>query len=559
MALSGGLSYNSGAGRWVIVATVLGSGMAMIDSTVVGIALPTIGRNFTAPIGTLQWVVTGYTLSLAALLLLGGSLGDRFGRRRVFCVGVVWFAVSSAACGLAVDSTFLVVARVVQGIGGALLTPGSLAILQASFSPTDRGSAIGAWSGLGGLAAAAGPLLGGYRDLRGVVEVDLLHQPPDRRRGPGDLGKARARVSAIRTPPWRHRRGGRGLGHVGARRVDLRADRGPDAGLLLAHRAGGPGGGGIAGGGAFLLVERARAAVPMLPLGLFGSRQFSVTNAVTLIVYAALGGALFLLPVELQVVNHYSPFEAGASLIPLTVVMLAFSARSGRLGRGIGPRLQMGAGPIVVGVGMALFIRSTSASSYLTGVLPGVLVFALGLTTTVAPLTMTALGTAPAENAGIASAVNNYVARVGTCWPWRCSRPWRESPGRVKRARLRPLGGLPQGDDHHRLHVRAGRPSRRPRHPQPFWRTPGKAPRPQRHREHRGQPRGTAARDMSGVGPRCADHGRERVSPPRPRAAAPRRRWGVPLARSTPMEVIVANSTARPSHCVPERVVPNTR
>jgi len=156
------LKYASAAGRWVIAATVLGSGMAAIDATVVGIAIPTIGRDFHATLGTLQWVVTGYTLTLAALLLLGGSLGDRYGRRRIFCVGVVWFALSSAACGFAPDSGFLIVARVVQGVGAALLTPGSLAILQASFSPEDRGSAIGAWSGLGGVASAAGPLLGGY-------------------------------------------------------------------------------------------------------------------------------------------------------------------------------------------------------------------------------------------------------------------------------------------------------------------------------------------------------------------------------------------------------------
>ena len=157
-----GLSYSSAAGRWVIAATVLGSGMAAIDATVVGIALPTIGRDFKAPLGTLQWVVTGYTLMLAALLLLGGSLGDRYGRRRVFCIGVVWFALSSALCGFAPDSTVLILARVVQGVGGALLTPGSLAILQASFVPEDRGAAIGAWSGLGGVASAVGPFLGGY-------------------------------------------------------------------------------------------------------------------------------------------------------------------------------------------------------------------------------------------------------------------------------------------------------------------------------------------------------------------------------------------------------------
>ena len=411
MGTSKGLAYSSGAGRWVIAATVLGSGMAMIDSTVVGIALPTIGRNFTATIGTLQWVVTGYTLTLAALLLLGGSLGDRFGRRRVFCTGVIWFAVSSAACALAPDSNALIVARVVQGIGGALLTPGSLAILQASFSPEDRGSAIGAWSGLGGLAAAAGPLLGGYLIAAAswrwiffinipiaalVLVISVKHVPESR-----DPNASR------RTDVT-----GAGLGMVFLAGLAYGLIEGPARGFssptVLAVLAVA-----LAAGVAFVLVERA-ATAPMLPLGLFGARQFSVTNGVTLIVYAALGGGLFLLPVELQVVNHYSPFEAGASLIPLTVVMLLGSARSGRLATRIGPRLQMGLGPVVVGAGLALLIRSTVSSSYVAGVLPAVLVFGLGLVITVAPLTTTALAAAPAENAGIASAVNNYVARVGS-------------------------------------------------------------------------------------------------------------------------------------------------
>lgn len=408
---SEGLAYKSGAGRWVIAATVLGSGMAMIDSTVVGIALPTIGRNFTATIGTLQWVVTGYTLTLAALLLLGGSLGDRFGRRRIFCTGVVWFAVASAACALAPDSSALIGARVVQGIGGALLTPGSLAILQASFSPEDRGSAIGAWSGLGGLAAAAGPLLGGYLIAAAswrwiffinipiaalVLALSIKHVPESR-----DPNASR-RIDVT----------GAALGMVFLAGLAYGLIEGPARGfgsptvLVVLVAA-------LAAGVAFVLVERA-ATAPMLPLGLFGARQFSVTNGVTLIVYAALGGGLFLLPVELQVVNHYSPFEAGASLIPLTVVMLLGSARSGRLATRLGPRLQMGLGPVVIGAGLALLIRSTAASSYIAGVLPAVLVFGLGLVITVAPLTTTALAAAPAENAGIASAVNNYVARVGS-------------------------------------------------------------------------------------------------------------------------------------------------
>ncbi len=385
--------------------------MAAIDGTVVGIALPTIGRDFHAALGTLQWVVTGYTLTLAALLLLGGSLGDRYGRRRVFCIGVVWFALASAACGFAPDSAALIVARVVQGVGAALLTPGSLAILEASFSPDDRASAIGAWSGLGGVASAAGPLLGGYLIAAAswrwiffinlpigvlVLVTSIRHVPESRdptMTGPIDV------LGAI-------------VGMASLAGVTYALIEGPERGfrspLILTVLVAG-----LIGGIGFVLVERASAS-PMLPLGLFGDRQFSVTNAVTFVVYAALGGALFLLPVELQVVNRYTPFESGLALLPLTVVMLLLSARSGRLATKIGPRLQMGVGPVVVGAGIALLIRTTSSGSYVTAVLPAVLVFAFGLAITVAPLTSTALGAAPAARAGIASAVNNYVARVGS-------------------------------------------------------------------------------------------------------------------------------------------------
>ena len=411
MSTSGELSYASAAGRWVIAATVLGSGMAAIDATVVGIALPTIGREFSASLGTLQWVVTGYTLTLAAFLLLGGSLGDLYGRRRVFCLGVVWFIVASAVCGLAVDSTMLVIARVVQGVGGALLTPGSLAILQASFSPKDRGAAIGAWSGLGGVAAAAGPLLGGYliaaASWRWIFFINL------------PVGAA-VLIMSIRHVPESHDPTATGHIDVGGALVGVAAlagityalIEGPERGfgslsVLIVLVAG------LVGAVAFVLVERASPA-PMLPLHLFANRQFSVTNGVTFVVYGALGGALFLFPVELQVVNGYTPLQSGVALLPLTFVMLVLSARSGRLASRIGPRLQMGAGPVVVGAGLALLVRSTDSGSYLTGVLPAVLVFALGLAITVAPLTSTAMGSVPTEHAGVASAVNNYVARVAS-------------------------------------------------------------------------------------------------------------------------------------------------
>ncbi len=405
-----GLAYHSPAGRWVITATVLGSGMAAIDATVIGIALPTLGRDFHATLGTLQWVVTGYTLTLASLLLLGGSLGDRFGRRRVFMVGVAWFALASAACALATGSTELIVLRVLQGVGGALLTPGSLAILEASFATDDRSEAIGAWSGLGGVATAAGPLVGGYLISAASWRWIFLINIP--------LGVLVLAVSARHVPESRDPTAGGSIDVGGAvlATASLAAtayaliegpSRGWTSGPVLASLAVG-----VLGAGAFAVVE-SRNANPMLPLGLFANRQFAVTNAVTFVVYAGLGGVLFLLPVVLQVADGYSPLESGLALLPITVVMLALSARSGRLATVIGPRLQMSVGPVVVGGGLVLLSRAPDGS-YVTSVLPAVLVLALGLATTVAPLTSTALNSVSPSHAGLASAVNNDVARLGS-------------------------------------------------------------------------------------------------------------------------------------------------
>jgi EmrB/QacA subfamily drug resistance transporter len=403
------LAFGTSQGRWVIAATVLGSGMASLDATVVGIALPTIGRDFHSGVGTLQWVVSGYSLTLAAFLLLGGSLGDRLGRRRMFSLGVVWFAVASMCCGLAPNAGVLIGARVLEGIGAALLAPASLAILQASFRPDDRPRAIGAWSGLGGVASAAGPLVGGYLILAGswrwvffinvpvailVLWVAARHVPETR--DPSAAGRVDSLGAALAVLFLA------GLTY-GLIEVPDHGWTDPAvlAGLLVA---------GVTAP-AFLIVEHAKAH-PMLPLGVFRTRQFSGANAVTFVVYGALGGALFLLPVELQLVVHYSPLESGLALLPVTVIMLAFSARSGQLAARIGPRLQMTAGPLVVGAGLILLTAATHHGSYLTEVLPAVLVFGLGLAITVAPLTSTAMGAAPAEHAGVASAVNNVVARA---------------------------------------------------------------------------------------------------------------------------------------------------
>jgi EmrB/QacA subfamily drug resistance transporter len=404
------LTYASARGKWVLTATVLGSGVASLDATVVGIALPRIGKDFGTGVAALQWVVTAYTLTLAAFLLLGGTLGDRFGRKKIFLFGVVWFAVASALCAVAPTAGFLIAARALQGIGGALLTPGSLAILQASFAPEDRARAIGAWSGLGGLASAAGPLVGGYLlavgSWRWVFFVNLPLSAAvlwiGYRHVPESLDASSHGRIDVPGAVW-------AVVALGALTYPLIEAPGVGWGnpLIIACLAVA-----VIGFVAFVVTER-RARNPMLPPALFASRQFVATNVVTFLVYAALAGALFLLPVELQQVSGYSPLESGLALLPVTVLMLLFSARSGRLASRIGPRLQMSLGPIVAGTGLFLMTRAATDANYVTGVLPGVLVLGFGLVITVAPLTSTAMSSAPGDHSGIASAVNNDVARAG--------------------------------------------------------------------------------------------------------------------------------------------------
>ncbi len=422
-----GLRYTSRAGRWVLATTVLGSGIAALDATVVGIALPAIGRDFHATVASMQWVIDGYTLPLAGLLLLGGALGDVHGRRKVFVVGTVWFALASLACGLAPTAGFLIGARAMQGAGAALLTPGSLAILQASFAPQDRSKAIGAWSGLGGVAAAVGPFLGGWLIgavswrlvffinlpiAAAVVVIAARHVPESR--APGPRGRWREAPPAARAPRWRPRPP---LDVGGAVTISL-ALAGLTYGLIEASADGWAAPAVLASllAGAALLaafsVIETRGADPMLPLSIFRTRQFSAANAVTFVVYGALSGALFLVPVMLQEVSGYSALEAGMAMLPLTAIMLALSARSAALSARIGPRLQMTAGPLVIGAGMALFTRVHGGGDYVTQVLPAVVVLGFGLAVNVAPLTATALSAAPAEHSGIASAVNNDVART---------------------------------------------------------------------------------------------------------------------------------------------------
>ena len=406
---SGGLRYASARGRTVLAATVLGSGIAFLDATVVNIALPAIGEDLDAGLAGLQWTVNAYALTLAGLLLIGGSLGDHFGRRRVFVIGVAWFAVASLLCAVAPTVELLVAARAVQGVGAALLTPGSLAILEASFHPDDRGAAIGAWSGLAGITTAIGPFLGGW-----LVEavswrlIFLINLPI----AAVVLWAARS-IPESRDESVRNQRldlTGATLSALGLAGVTYALTEGPANGWdepatvalgLL----------GVAALVAFVPAER-RNPHPLVPLDMFASRTFSAANGLTFLVYGALGAAFFLLPIELQVVAGLSPIAAGAALVPMTIVMLLLSKRAGRLAARIGPRLPMGLGPIGAALGLLLLLRIGPDADYVTDVLPGVVVFALGMSLTVAPLNVTVLGAAGEARAGVASAVNNAVARA---------------------------------------------------------------------------------------------------------------------------------------------------
>ncbi len=401
-----GLRLASPAGRWVLVAAVLGSGIAFLDSTVVNVALPTIGSDFGVGLRALQWVLDGYLVTLTALLLLGGSLGDTFGRRRMFVYGLTGFTVASVLCGAAPTIGVLIAARALQGAAGALLVPGSLSLISASFASDDRGAAVGAWSGLTGVTSAIGPFLGGwlvdavswrlifYINVPlaiAAVMVALRHVPESRAPEAPHVDVLGATLISI------------ALACLAYALIEMNAN----AGALVVTI-------GVIGVGAlvsFFAVE-ARKPSPMLPLGLFRNPQFSGANATTLAVYSGLGAAFFLIVLQLQQVLHYSAVEAGASLAPITLLMLCFSSWSGALSQRIGPRVQMSIGPLVVGAGLVMFGRVGAGDHYVTAVLPAAVVFGIGLTTTVAPLTAAVLGAVDDARAGIASGVNNAVARL---------------------------------------------------------------------------------------------------------------------------------------------------
>jgi EmrB/QacA subfamily drug resistance transporter len=402
------VALGTARGRWLVAVTVLASGMAFVDATAVQVALPALGRELDASLSGLQWTISGYTLALASLILLGGSLGDRYGRRRVFLVGVAWFAVASLVCGLAQTTGQLVAARVLQGVGGALLTPGSLALIQASFRPTDRARAIGLWAALAGIAGLIGPFLGGVLvDAVSWRLVFLLNVPV----AVLILAVAGRHVPESRDPAHHGRfdhlgaalgalaLGGVTYALIGAGENMLRSDVVTSAAV------------GMATGVAFVVHER-RTADPMLPLGLFANRQFTGANVATLAVYGALGGSGLFLVLQLQTVLGYDATAAGAAMLPSIVLLTLLSPTAGSVATRIGPRLPMTVGPLLVAAGTLLLAGVDGTRPYVIEVLPGSLLQGLGMAVVVTPLTATVLAAAPDAFAGIASGVNNATARA---------------------------------------------------------------------------------------------------------------------------------------------------
>jgi EmrB/QacA subfamily drug resistance transporter len=390
----------SAQGRWLVAAMILASGMAFLDSSIVNLALPDIDRDLDSGVAGLQWTVNAYTLTLASLILVGGSLGDRLGRRRIFVIGVSWFALASLLCAAAPTIEVLVAARALQGIGGALLTPGSLAIISASIDPADRGRAIGFWSGFSGVTTGAGPLVGGWMvDHLGwrsvfwlnvplavaIVVISLRHVPETKGAQERlDLEGAALTVGTLAFLTY---------GLVREQWVPT------TIGLLL-----------LVG----FVVHQWRTPHALVPLALFADRVFTAANLCTFAIYGALSGSMFLLVLQLQYVSGFSPLQAGLSTLPPVILMLLFSGRAGAWSERVGPRLPMTIGPLIMAGAMLILMRVDEHPNVLLEVVGGNVVFGIGLTLLVAPLTTAVLASAPAEQTGIASGINNAVARTAS-------------------------------------------------------------------------------------------------------------------------------------------------